>query len=514
MFAALAFALAVSQPAPAAEQIAADTATLADDRFEGRATGSTGYAAAADHVEARMRAAGLRPGGTNGFRSPVSIVQNAGVADGTRPFGIAGVPLATGTDLFLTYRGTGEALTGDYEMVFVGDGFDAPEYGSPSLDGLDLDGKIAVAMLAYPKAPDDVAAHLFGTMAERLAARGAVGLVQVLPGNVGMPGLEEVIGEIEMLYDDHSFYLASPVTPELRFEATAITPNLDALFAGSGIELMRVIGAVLGDGTFPVGPLARTARLDFPAAASAPLTSDNVIGIVEGSDPDFADEILVVTGHLDHMGIDPELDGDRIHNGAMDNAIGSAVILEAARTIAAGTAPRRSIAFVMLAAEEQGLLGSRQMASAGTIGGRRIVGNVNIDMPLLFGDFTGLVAAGAEHSSLGPMAETAIAPLGLSLFPDPKPEEVMFVRSDHYSFVLEGIPAIMIDPNEADAAAGAVNSDFLARHYHKPSDQSDLPIDYDAAARLAEASVAIIRAAADAPAPTWNADSRFNPAPE
>jgi len=235
----------------------------------------------------------------------------------------------------------------------------------------------------------------------------------------------------------------------------------------------------------------------------------NVIGILPGSDPVLKHEYVVLSAHLDHVGMDAKQPKDKIFNGAMDNAAGVATMLEAARAFTtSGKAPRRSIIFVAMAGEEQGLLGSAFFAKNPIISGK-LVADVNLDMPILLYDFQDVVAFGAEHSTLGPIVEAAAAKMGVTLSPDPMPSENLFVRSDHYSFVKAGVPSVFLNTGFKNGGEKATK-DFLAKHYHQVSDDISLPFDWNAAAKFARINYLIAREIADGDtAPRWYAGNQY-----
>ena len=235
----------------------------------------------------------------------------------------------------------------------------------------------------------------------------------------------------------------------------------------------------------------------------------NVLGIVRGSDPALKNEYVVISAHLDHLGMG-RLPGDKIFNGAMDNASGVATMLEAARAfVIGGKPPRRSILFVAFAAEEQGLLGSAYLAKHPTVGNGKVVANVNLDMPILLYDFQDVVAFGAERSTLGPIVAAAAAKMGVTVSPDPMPEENTFVRSDHYSFVKVGVPSVLLATGFKNGGEKATRS-FLASRYHSVSDDMSLPFDWNAAARFAKLNYLIAREIADGDqAPRWYAKDQY-----
>lgn len=236
----------------------------------------------------------------------------------------------------------------------------------------------------------------------------------------------------------------------------------------------------------------------------------NVIGILPGADPVLKNEYVVLSAHLDHVGTDPKRAGDNIFNGAMDNASGVATMLETARAFAESRQrPRRSILFVALAGEEMGLLGSSHLARNPVVGSGKIVADVNLDMPILLYDFQDVIAYGGEHSTMGEITARAGAKMGVSATPDPMPEEDFFERSDHYSFVKVGVPSIFLMTGFKNGGEKAFRT-FLAKNYHQPSDQTDLPFNWEAGAKFARLNYLIAREVADAPeAPRWYEGNRY-----
>jgi Zn-dependent M28 family amino/carboxypeptidase len=245
------------------------------------------------------------------------------------------------------------------------------------------------------------------------------------------------------------------------------------------------------------------------------ITSPNVIGILPGSDPALSGEHVVLLAHLDHLGVreagkNDAANTDRIYNGALDNAAGIATMLEVARAASvASDKPRRSILFLATTAEEKGLLGADYFARHPTVPIDKIVGNVGLDMPILLYPFTDVVAFGANHSTLGKQVADAVAPMNITLTPDPMPEQGVFTRSDHYPLVKKGVPAVFL----ATGPAGGGDrfwGEFLGSGYHTPRDDLAQKIDWQAGARFAEVNFRIMRAMADADSPPlWRADDFF-----
>jgi Zn-dependent M28 family amino/carboxypeptidase len=239
------------------------------------------------------------------------------------------------------------------------------------------------------------------------------------------------------------------------------------------------------------------------------------LGIVEGADPVLKREYVVFTGHLDGLGAGTPMNGDAIYNGAYDNALGTALLIELARELANGPErPRRSILFASVTAEEKGLLGSDYLARFPPVPREQIVANINLDMPLFFAPVRGLLIRGIEHSSLRRPAETAAASLGFVIEPDPTPEEASFIRSDQYSFVRQGVPALSATPG-ITSPTGATNlaglrDEFLKTRYHKPSDDLRQTIDWGSVRLFFDFELELVRRVANDPErPRWNTGDFF-----
>jgi Zn-dependent M28 family amino/carboxypeptidase len=307
--------------------------------------------------------------------------------------------------------------------------------------------------------------------------------------------------------------LAHGAVASLSGTAILSRAGAEALFAGSPKAL---------DQAFKDAAAGKTGSLALPVEArlrtksqNQALTSPNVIGLLRGSDPLLAPEHVVFSAHLDHLGIGTPRDGDAIYNGALDNASGVAALVEIAGAFAAQPKPpKRSILFAAVTAEEEGLLGAEYLANNPTVPGATLVANFNIDMFLSLYPLKDLIAFGGEHSSLGKLAAETAGSVGIELAPDPFPEEVIFIRSDHFPFVQKGIPAVMLcsglrsaDPKvEGKTVVGR----WLATTYHSPKDDAAQPLDYGAATRIAEIYYLMASRVADDPArPNWNKGDFF-----
>jgi Zn-dependent M28 family amino/carboxypeptidase len=238
--------------------------------------------------------------------------------------------------------------------------------------------------------------------------------------------------------------------------------------------------------------------------------SANVVGVLRGSDPQLKNEYIVISAHLDHLGRGTAVNGDAVYNGAHDNAVGVGIMLEIARALhESNTKPRRSVIFAAVTAEEKGLLGSDFFARQAQVDQKKIVANINVDMPLPFTPVFDFVALGAQHSTLGAAAKQAAAAQGYRLSADAAPELVRFIRSDQFSFIRRGIPALVLSagyqPRNPGVDLDELRRQYLALHYHQPSDDLTLPIDYPTAADLARVNLRIALSVGNAnAAPRWS----------
>jgi Zn-dependent M28 family amino/carboxypeptidase len=284
------------------------------------------------------------------------------------------------------------------------------------------------------------------------------------------------------------------------------TAVAEAAFAGAPRSLDSIRREAERTRAMPRGFALKTRARLHAQATSRRIVSPNVVALIPGSDPVLSKEVVVLSAHLDHLGIaapaaDDPPGKDRIYNGALDNAAGVATLLEVARVMASSpTPPRRSVLFLASTGEEKGLLGADYYARHPTVGDRRIVANVDLDMPLLLYPFTDVIAFGANHSTFDTVVAQAVGPMGIALAPDPMPEQGLFTRSDHYMFVKQGVPAVFLMTGYANGGEKAWEA-FLAGPYHHPNDDLAQPIDWASGARFAEANYRITRAMADADAP-------------
>jgi len=511
-----------SNPGDGAARIEADLRKLADDAMQGREAGTAGYDKAAEYVAQRMRALGLQPAGANGsYFQQVPLLKAKRQQAGAR---LAVLHPGRNVELrfkdqFLpapNYHTPLSEVTAP--AVFIGYGVFAPQFDHDDFSGQDLKGKIAVLFTGAPACLGHGPRAVHGDTAEKLrllVAHGAVGAVFVY---TAQDEARYAWSRIANAWDKPSMRLrgadgkAIDSFAQLKVVASVSAAAADTLFQGSGrfaAELAKQAQSSDFKGFALPVQLALAARTQVE-----PIYSRNVLGRLPGRDASLAAEHLVYSAHLDHVGVGAPVKGDSIYNGAMDNALGVAILLEVARELsAAKPAPKRSLVFAAVTAEEQGLLGARWLVAQPTLSGP-IVANINLDMPVLLAPSTDVIAIGVDHSSLKRAVDSAAKTIGVDLSPDPFPEEAVFVRSDQYPFIRAGIPALYL-------VGGTVSADgerdpkraltqFLREHYHKPSDQADLPIVYGDAARLARLSARIgALVSNEAQRPEWNPGDFF-----
>ncbi len=499
---------------------------LAADELLGRDTGTPGYDVAARYVASQFRQLGLLAAGENGsYFQEVPLVERT-LAGGSAAVGVknsAGVTKLEYLEDFVMspgYQRPQEQVTAD--AVFVGYGIVSPRFDHDDYAGLDVEGKIVVVLSGRPASwPSEEGAHLSsGTEKARHAAeRGAVGLVSLhTPRRAAdFPwALYQRYAAVPSMSWVGQDGIPDGYHPQLRGSASLSMEAAEPLFADAPRSATEVFEA--DNAQEAIRGFALNARLTLERETRfRELRSPNVAGVIRGNDPQLRDEYLVYTAHLDHLGVvkDPEEGADHIYNGALDNAAGVATLLETARVLRAEQDQlRRSVLFLTVTAEEKGLLGAAYFASHPTVPTEALVANVNLDMPLFLYPFADVVAFGAEHSTLKTFVDRAAASADITLSPDPMPEQFLFVRSDHYELVKRGVPAVFLvtgfqsrDP-EIDGAA--VFGQHLQEHYHQPSDDTSLPLDYDVGALFTQININIGREVCNTTErPRWNEGDFF-----
>lgn len=501
-------------PSFSADRIRADVSYLSDDLLEGRNTGTRGYDLAAKFVQSRYEALGLQPGNNGSYMQTVPFVLAKLNPDARNVITIGDKTFVNGTDIVLSGTSLFPNQSETFEVVFVGYGFDDKRYGFSDYAGLDVRGKVVAVLSSLPEgAPSDVVAELADRRGEVAEAKGAIGMLTIAtPDTLKSTPWDriKVYGGVPRLRWLRPDGTPNVKAPKLKIGGFLGPQASEALLAGSPMPAAKLYAEIPNKKARPKG-FAIPGKFGFERHSQVErMTSANVLGLLPGSDPKLADEVIVFMAHLDHDGIVAAENGDSIMNGAMDNASGVATMLEAARAFTeSGTRPKRSILFAAVTAEEDGLLGAEYLAKYPSLKDKKVVGVVNLDMPVLTYDFQDVIAFGAEHSTMGPAVDRAVRAAGVTLSPDPVPQEGLFTRSDHYMFVQEGIPAVFLATGWKGPGKAAFE-DFLANHYHRVSDEIDLPFDWKAAAKFARINYEIGRELADAPdAPRWYEGSYF-----
>lgn len=496
---------------------------LADDLLEGRGTGTRGYDIAARYVAAQVEAYGLEPAGTDGsYYQTVPLRRIELVPERS------GVDLVRGDerrslelfDEFLMFGHETDTLSQvEAPLVFVGYGVSAPDLGYDDYGQTDVEGKIVVLLSGAPASfPSAERAHFSSNKlkATNAAGRGALGMLWVWTEHDERLFPWESVARVSRA---PTLRWVSPegmpndARPELRGRAL-LSPEVGAwLFTGAAKGFAEAVAASRQSQPQSF-PLAARASIRM-ASRHEPMQSPNVGALLRGSDPELSDEYVVYTAHLDHEGIGEPRDGDAIYNGALDNASGIAQMLEVAHAFARlPTPPRRSVVFLAVTAEESGLLGSDYYAYFPTVPIGQVVANVNLDGGLILYPPGDVVVHGADHSTLGEIAEAAARRLDLELSPDPAPEQSFFIRSDQYSFVKKGIPAVFVFPgpksSDPSIDGAARLQEYLEERYHTPRDDMSQPFSFDAGAIGARLNFLIGHAVAQrAERPRWNEGDFF-----
>ena len=489
---------------------------LADDNMEGRETGSEGLRKAEAYVVEQLKKSAVEPAGQDGYYQPVKLVSRHIVeADSSAALIRDGKPepLTQGDDFIFNTR-IDLAPEVEAQLVFVGYGLTVPEKSYDDLAGADLKGKIAVILSGSPQEiPGPLASH-YQTAAERWKAFRNAGLVGIIaipnPASMDLPW-----SRIALNRNHPSMDLADPVFNETAGERLALLFNpakADKLFAGTGHTFDEL--AALGKDRkplphFPLNVSIKTkAKLD-----KKDINSANVVAKLSGSDPSLKNEYVVLSAHIDHIGIGEPINGDRIYNGAMDNASGSAVLVDVAASLKKSPEIlKRSLLFVFVTAEEKGLLGSKYFAQYPTVDPKSMVANINIDMFLPIIPLQTLTVWGIDESDLGDLARKVAQSRGVNVQSDPEPQRNIFIRSDQYNFIRHGIPALAMgvapDPNSAEQKK--LFKDWLTNRYHAPSDDVAQPVDLGAAAQYEEIIRALMVSVANDPQrPEGKSDSFF-----
>jgi hypothetical protein len=489
---------------------------LASDDLKGRYTGSEGYKKAADYTVTQFQAVGLEPAGTSGFLQPIEFETRRVLTEKSSFELIAGgktTSLKVPDEVALNAAGESGKIV-EAPMVFIGYGLTVPEDHYDDFAGLKTKGAIGVRLAGgAPKsvAPLLAAYYESGEIRKKRGAEvGLIGGMRLInPKVIDLPWprlintiMTTALRPVPSTIDDQGW--------NRRLDA-AISPNVaDKVLAGAGHTLDELVRLNQEGKPLPHVVLPSKVRAKV-VYESGTIESPNVVAKIPGSDPVLKDQYILLSAHLDHIGIGLPVNGDAIYNGAMDNASGVATLIEAARIIESGPPPKRSILFLACTGEEEGELGSEVYAAEPTVPLHNIIADINLDMYLPVFPLKIVRAYGLKESDLANDVEAAAKENGIRVQDDPHPEENIFIRSDQYSFIKKGIPSIFLsfgyDPGTPEEK---IWDAWFKNRYHAPSDDTRQPVDKQAAAKFNELMATVaLRIANAAERPHWNANSFF-----
>ena len=536
--ACLAVLATAAAPAPRfdAARVTADIRALASDAFEGRGPATPGEMKTVDYIIARMRAAGLQPGGpmagtTRGWTQDVPLLRAEIVGAPKVAVRIGGraVPLTQGDEIALRapLDGRKRVDIADAPLVFVGYGIDARERTWDDYKGVDLHGKVAVVLINdadFETGDAGGGDTPFGGKAmtyygrwtykyEEAARRGAAGVLivhETAPASYGWATVKNSNANVQF-----DIVRADPTKAHTAMEGWIQRDLAVQLFRQSGLDFDAAKRAAASRSFRPM-PLKGTLSARY-AADVATIRSKNVLGLLPGASR--PNETVIYSAHWDHLGVgQPDAKGDRIYNGAQDNASGVAALLELARAYAQAPRPARSVVFLAVTAEEKGLLGSEYYVQNPVYPLATTAGVINMDGPFGQGATRDFTISGSARLGLLDMLTAQAARQGRRYSPDSRPEAGSFYRSDHFPFAKAGVPAISynngIDLVNGGVAAGRARRDAYTKdRYHQPADQLDADFDLSAVPQSLGLLYATGRELADGGAwPNWSADSEFRAA--
>lgn len=486
--------------------------TLASPQFEGRMTGTAGYDRAAAYAADQFRSFGLQPAGTDGYLQPMKFTVQKVLTDRSSAALVVGgqeQPLRIGPDILLGAR-TPQPKQIEAPLVFIGYGLHLPEAGYDDFARQDLKGKIAVYVNG---GPGDISAalkaHSRGSETWRAAqAAGAVGLISLpTPKSMDVPWERQMRNASQP-----GMYPADAALGEVRGEAFSASFNpaeAEKLFAASGHSFAEVLA--LADAAKPIPGFDLKASLKAQVATEvSQVSSANVVAKLPGRDRKLAAEHVVVTAHLDHLGLNTSGQGPAYYPGALDNGAGVASVLEIARKLATEK-PKRSVLFVLVTGEEKGLLGSKYFAGRPSVPADSLVADLNMDMALPLWKFDSVLMYGVDESTLGDTARSVAKAADLEVVSDPYPDRNSFIRSDQYSFIRAGVPALAFKFGfKPDTPQAAIEKEWRASRYHAVADDLDQPVEKTEAVKFNAFLGDLILAVADAPQrPKWKETSFF-----
>jgi len=518
---------AAPPPAFSPERVSADVKTLSSDAFEGRGPATPGEEKAITYIAAQMRAAGLQPGGPpingkRGWFQEVPLLRSTIV--GTPDVTVGGTKLTQAQEIAIRapLNGARQVDIKDAPLVFVGYGVRAPERHWDDYKGVDLHGKVAVVLINDPDfetAPGDFggkAMTYYGRWTykyEELARQGAAGVLIVhefAPASYGWPTVAS--SNTNPQFD---IVRADPAAAHTAMEAWITRDEAVSLFQQSGLDFDAEKRRAQARDFRPM-PLKPRLSAHYAADAGV-IRSHNVLGRLPGAAR--PDETVIYSAHWDHLGVGkPDAKGDTIYNGALDNASGTAALLEMGRAYAHAPRTARSVLFLAVTAEEKGLLGSEYYAQNPVYPLATTVGVLNMDGPFGSGAAHDFTISGSAKLGLLDRLQAEAAKQGRHYTPDPHPEAGSFYRSDHFSFAKQGVPAVSYDQgqdllNGGEARGQALYQAYVKDRYHQPADEWSPTWDLSAVPQVMGLLYATGRDLADGTDwPNWSTDSEFRAA--
>ena len=498
---------------------------IADDRYQGRRPGSAGDEMARDYMIARLQQAGLEPGAADGsWEQTFALVSLSTEQPPTWSFSRDGDTLELQQwDDFVVASGVQSERAGidEAELVFVGYGIEAPEFDWDDYKGADLTGKVLLVMNNDPDWDPELFAGetrlWYGRWDYKYlsaARRGAAGVIIIhTDASAGYP-----FQVVQTSWTGEQFELPAGDEPRAQVEGWVTEDAARRLmdFAGQDLDTLRQAAYRRDFAPVPLG-IATSLAMDVSLKST---TSANVLGLIPGSDPQLADEVVIYTAHHDHLGIGTANEaGDSIYNGALDNASGVAQTIAMARAIRSmPEMPRRSILVALVGAEEQGLLGSKHYAENPTFAPGRIAANLNFDGGNIWGYTRDLTLIGLGKSSIDEIVTLVAGAQGRVIKPDQYADRGYFYRSDQFSFAKIGVPAMYLDTGTdfVDRPSGWGHEQidrWTAEHYHQPSDEYDDSWNFDGMLEDAELGFWVGLAIANADEmPVWTPGDEFEAA--
>jgi len=506
------------------DSIRAHIQYLADDRLKGRLPGTPEYEIAMQYVIAHFKQMGIAPGGENNSYLQKVPLRRAKIDPQNVHLTLneSSQELIFGQDYVIMPHFEDGNVAVEAQLVFVGYGINAPEVGYDDYAGVDVKGKIVLMVNGNPdKFSSTVKAHAINrrTRIQTAIDKGAVGVI-----------IREVVDRT--IVGSKATATTQGVVNVLNREGKVFSMSSRG-GGGMGLKLFALVSATVFNQMTNIPEEEMVIRLKslvqgIPASFEMKSTIKasyqshhkdiegyNVVGMVKGSDATLKNEYVVHSSHLDHMGIGRAIQGDSIYNGAHDNASGVSCTMEVARLYSfMKQKPRRTILFVMLTAEEMGLLGSTYFATYPTVPKDKIVANVNMDMPTIIAPLLSVVPLGAQHSTLMNPVKAAAIHLGLDVEEDPEPDQNRFTRSDQYSFVEQGIPALHVKYGDKMTEPGKKLTDMVKvwreEIYHKPQDEITGTFDFEAGKKYVQLCFLIsYQVAQEKSRPTWNKGDFF-----